>query len=315
MTLILAMRTPAWCAIASDRMLSEPGGRTRKVNAVKIVQYFNDMIFGYTGIARMMNPQGRVIDTALFLSEVLSCVGPRSVTKALEAVQANAKQSLDRLYKAHPSLPNQPLAFLGVGWERDENDSSQISGSFAATISNFVSADGTSLDQSNPSSDFYTIIERVPPRPPEIGSDKDFFSLSRIGCQQSAEEIQTLVENTLKSLDARAAGIDIVDLMKQSIRATSKRLKNKYVGADVLAAILPKSAPLADYVASIGPQGKVGVFFNNFPPGTEFTTSYDECPTFFRFHPGRDDAVYHAPHVVATHFANFGCLVTAWLCV
>ncbi len=90
-----------------------------------------------------------------------------------------------------------------------------------------------------------------------------------------------------------------------TIRATSKRLKNKYVGTDILAAILPARAALTECVAAIGPQGKVGVFFDNDPPNVDTTTSYDECPLFFRFHPGRDNAVYHAPHIVATGFKNF----------
>jgi hypothetical protein len=283
-------------------MLSDSSGRPCIANAVKCIQYYNDIVIGYTGAARVLHPNGHWVDTAMFFTQVLACVGSRSTTKVLEALAVNAKESLDRVHRANPGRPRLPLAFLCVGWERDEPDTSLVRESFTAVVSNFISADGMSVDPSNAGPDFKTLIQRTPPRPPNIGPNSIYLELCHCGCPQTSDEQRNLLEAVRVLVSANEPLMKTINLMKQSIRDTSRRLGNKYVGKDILSAILPQKAPLLDCVAAMSWQGTAGILFGNFPEDSE--TSYDRAalPVFCRFHPGRDTADYHAPHVVTNGF-------------
>jgi hypothetical protein len=91
--------------------------------------------------------------------------------------------------------------------------------------------------------------------------------------------------------------------LKDCIRQKSKHLNGKLVGTDVLGAIIPHKASLAPFVTAIGHQANVGLVFDN--SDDEYPMPDDMCLFFTRFSTGRDTGVYHAPHVVATHFKNF----------
>ncbi len=305
MTLILTIQTPWWNAITSDRMLSDLRGRTNSTNTVKIVQYFNDIVFGYTGISKLPYPNGKLEDTARYFAQLLLHGNRLQPIETLAAVRTQIYEAMERLYRANPKLPNIPLAILGVGFERDKTNAGKVSNSFTATISNFHAADGKSVDYSNPRREFNLIVSRDAL---EILDTKGaFFKISWVGYPQTQDELQWLAKNLDKAFQSKnCTAIQVVDIMKQSIRQTSNRLKGKFVGADILAAIVPVQAAVAAHVAAVGPQANSGVSFDNNPDDLTKIRK-DECPVFVRFHPGRDTGVYCAPHIVATHFANFQC--------
>lgn len=288
MTLIIAVSTPRWNAIASDRILCRLDGQAVKSDAVKLVLYFNDMVFGYTGLARLLGKDRRWHDTSEWLLDVLLSVGGRSVPNAVEVVLHEAQESFDRMYRLHPSWPNHPLAFLGIGWERHTSQPSKIEYSTCALVSNFHLATGGRFAPSNPGRLFSGHLERI---------SQPVVSCAAIGYQQTQEEMDWLKER----IDPQLLAAKNVDFMKQSIRQTSKRLKHKYVGMDVLAAIIPHDAPLSRHVIVTSLQGDAGFRFTD-DPVIPLEFDQHECSYFLRYSPARDQSVYYAPHIVAPGF-------------
>src|SRR5207247_7399289 len=69
-----------------DRMVSRPpDGRPVSQNAIKMVLYYNDMVFGCTGTARLLDIKGNWRSTDRWLSDVLKTVRTRSLRAALNA--------------------------------------------------------------------------------------------------------------------------------------------------------------------------------------------------------------------------------------
>jgi hypothetical protein len=96
------------------------------------------------------------------------------------------------------------------------------------------------------------------------------------------------------------AGTDFVHLLKESIRQTSRRLNNTFVGQDILAAVMSRNAVMSDDVVAMSTDGKYVSLFTNSDPAP-FPDRYKAC-MFSRFPKDSDGGVYESPHIVAPGF-------------
>ncbi|MBC7854714.1 MAG: hypothetical protein IAF94_14880 [Pirellulaceae bacterium] len=305
MTLILCLRAPNWVSMVSDRMMSRiEDGKPDRLSCTKMVLFFNDMVFGFTGYARMLDGRGQWRDTGTWLAEILIKVGKRSLPDALVAIRDSATESFDRMYRA--GVANYRHAFLGVGWDRETYGPASLD-AFSCCVSNYHHPDGSCWEgkprytEGDPVRNFHLGIDSFPQNDTAI-------AFSSIGYPQSPTEKEWLRKAMWKAIEQGKDGARLMDLMKQSIRQTSKRLRNRYVGSDILAAIIPREAAMSDRVLVSGPQSNCGMFFDNVgpPPGPPPVISRQECSYFLRYATGRDNGVYAAPHVVAPGFKRTG---------
>jgi hypothetical protein len=289
MTLILATRTSNWVAIAADRMISI-NGQSTNLPAIKLVLFYNAMIFGYTGTAVMPDDNGKLVGTDDWLATILASVGKNSISDAIEAIRDRASGTLAR----HPLRYSSPLIleFIGVGWAREYHNST-ARGLFCR-ISNRFGSDGQKFKL--PSKNFIVSAD--------FAADQCIVG-NATGCTQTPAEMKWLQEKVVKSVYRGKTAFYVVDRMKDSIRQTSNRLNGKFVGKEVIATIIPRGVTDIDpvYLGNIQTGGAT-FFQNNFPvdpmpPRSAWCWS-------IRYAEGRNDGVYYSPHLVAPGFTSQG---------
>jgi hypothetical protein len=301
MTLILAVQHPDWVAIASDRLLStRSGGVTKSTNAVKMLFFYSDMLFGYTGYAQLENEKGRVVDTDVWLANVLASVGKRSVPDAISAVHQRISLLFPRMAKYDKLYPS-GHAFLGMGWSRNLDDPADTGRPMIVCISNFHDSLTNRLEHVLPH--FNCIID-----------DFDSYSVSQshgrilsfaIGVPAIPGESVSFKEK-LMPIAAQSDHWKLLHLMKDTIRSVSARLGGMGVGSDILAGILLRQTPHKDHVSIYGPQGESGIIFYR---GTEYAPRMSEQVVtgfYLGFRGERDQGIYEAAHVVAPGYSNAG---------
>jgi hypothetical protein len=298
MTLILMMQAPGWVALTSDRMLSTPDGAGTQNHAIKLVLYFNDMVFAYTGPSQLIAENKQWQSTDLWLAELLESLPERSIPAALEKIQQQTQAAFDRRFALIPKSKVIPFAIAGVGWERDSSDPPGIHCSVDALISNFhEEQDGLSIP-GQATKTFTLSINRLRDYHNHIG-------LGSMGCAQSPNESRWLREQMFATYNTTHAAEKFVDLMKDSIRQTSTRLRGKYVGKDILAAVIFRKAAISNRVVACIPQAKSGIVFDNDtvmkPVQSQAEPDYS---LFLRFRGGRDTGLYATPHIVAPGFKH-----------
>jgi hypothetical protein len=299
MTLILAARTSELMAIASDRMLSTTTGAPRRRPAVKNVLFFSDMVFGYTGLAQLPGKDGKWQDTALWLTNLLADVGQRSVPLALSTLVDRANEAFERIYNANPAWPLYPHAFLGVGWERDENTPQGIRCSTTALVSNYHERDGKRVA---PRNSFDLTSESYPPTNSKI-------QVVNIGVPLTGEDRRALGDRIDRIIECQTSirPIEFVNVLKETIREVSKRLRDRYVGKDILGAAIPRNAALFPNVIAYQIQAKLGYHFSNRDTFAQKPAA-GEAAEFYRFIDGRDGSIYSFPHIVAPGFEIWGTM-------
>lgn len=82
MTLVIAIQHPSWVLIGADRLLSE-GRVTRERKAVKALFYLSDLVWGYSGIARVYDKSNRLVDTDRWFAQTLADIGHRPADKVI----------------------------------------------------------------------------------------------------------------------------------------------------------------------------------------------------------------------------------------
>jgi hypothetical protein len=298
MTLILATQHADWVAMASDRLLSTTSGQTRATDAIKSVLYFNDMVFGYTGFARLPLPGDGLVDTATWLTKILAVVPERSIAAAVQSICDHAQMAHDWIYRTNPRLRPTRGAFIGVGWERDEEAPATIGYTSIAVVSNFYcqGPDGR-FSQEAPRDQFSYGIwrERI---------DGLHHAASGVGQYVTPRELMDWQSraNALYGQGVRLPS-DYVRLMVGTIRGVSKRLKGKGVGQDVLVAVLPRAAAISEVVVASAPQAHATFVFTNERRFLRAIPKSTPRVEFFRFAPGGDRGLYTFPNLVAPGFA------------
>lgn len=301
MTVVSVLKCSHWVAIASDRMLSEPGGRTRSRCAVKLVHYYNDMVFGYTGLAQLPNRKGVMRDTSLWLAEVLGSTGKRSIPLAVTTIRERADEAFGRIYRTYPNWPRYPHAFVGAGWEPDATDPSKIGPCSVATISNYhqlgpeTGEFGRRFEPGAVRDKFLANIEQ---------DTQHRVGVMSVGYNRSLESMEDLFAQVKDlTLSGENRRTEYLHLLARNIRQTSTEAGGKYVGKDILAAIVPPGAALSNRIAVSFPQTTCGLILTNENKKTTWGDS-DDTSVFYRFHEGRDDGNYIFPHIVAPGFSN-----------
>jgi hypothetical protein len=298
MTLILAMQHADWVAMASDRLLSIEAGQTRATDAIKSVLYFNDMVFGYTGFAQLPLLGNGIVDTAKWLTKILAVLPERSIPAAVESICNHAQWAHDRIYRTNPRLRPTRGAFIGVGWERDEEAPATIGYTSIAVVSNFYcqGPDGR-FSQGEPRDQFSWGIGRE-----RIGGIH--HAASGVGQFVTPRELIDWQSraNVLYGQGVRLPA-DYVRLMVGTIRGVSKRLKGKGVGQDVLVAVLPRAAATSEVVVASAPQAHATFVFTNEKRFLHAIPKSTPRAEFFRFAPGGDRGAYTFPNLVAPGFA------------
>lgn len=307
MTLILALRTPRWVALAADRMLSvPPNGKPVSETATKLVLFRNEMVFGMTGIAKLPAADGKLIPTDKWLTHVLAEAGEAPLEVAIQCLIERTNDVLPRARIAFGR--SFPLAFLGMGWATIKGSPIDRPTCVEILITNFHepgpdAADGrTTLIHGQPRERCFAAHQFEP-------NDIVYQSLSSVGYTMTNAEIKWIGTRLKRAIDAGRAGITLVHLLKEAIRRTSKRLNNRYVGQDVLAAVLPIEAVRSDIIVVSDPRGTCGIVFENGdlkPPEVLAAANGNERAVFLRFPKGKNESVYESPHVVAPGYRHAG---------
>jgi hypothetical protein len=294
MTLILTVLGEELVVIAADRMLSRASSGTPNVdNAIKMVIFYNDMAFGYTGLAQLINEKRKWVDTDRWLVNVLMEVRIRSARDACALIAQRANEAFASIQQR--TGKSWPHAFLGGGWVRNPNVADIKPEPSAILISNFHNI----VQSANPAP---LVIETAPStsfRVIPVSLMSGMGGIFRVGFPQNEQETSWLLQTLAKCRSDR----DICIALKESIRQTSRRLNGRYVGEDVLTGVMPRRASIAACVRVVGPQGGNGAIFANeevMTAGAKLAN--DESSCFLRFAPRRDNGVYAAPHIVAPGF-------------
>jgi hypothetical protein len=281
MTLVIATLAPDWVAIAADRVLSL-NGEAHKKTAIKLVAFYNDLVFGYTGYASLPNADGRLIETDIWLADVLSTVRTRSIPEALLAVRNRATAAFARIKAAGFKVIGH--AFLGVGWDKDAFGTPSTPKRMMFRITNCHDVNGR-----------YLRIPRLEFAMNSVTLPDNQGISETVGCLQNDRE-QRWFRQRMEKAALRGNPMTFVHLMKQSIRQTSIRLKGKLVGQDVLAAVVPISATLSEHVIVMGPRAEHAVTFCTTKEHP--IPDYQQASFFMRFPAGNDSGIYEAPHLM-----------------
>jgi hypothetical protein len=298
--------------MVSDRMISEiRSGKPRNLNTVKNVLYYNDMVFGYTGYSQLIGPKGQWVDTPLWMLNVLAQVGERSVPKAVDKLREAADDSFARLRRLHPKLPVERQAFVGIGWERDQYNFKVVRCTTEAIVSNY-----------------HRVVEQQPDDccPTRIVAGESYEGFG-VGWNRLDVQDNTITVNWVGTAPhsddlARMGGeirqacerkgifpMDFITPLKECIRRTSRRRNHKYVGSDILAAVIQRDAPVSDHVAAQWAQVNGGIIFSNLAAGDPRLDNLSgaEMSFFYRFSTGRSDGRFVAPCIIAPGFNNLMC--------
>ncbi len=294
MTLILCQRSPLWVAIAADRMLSiPPSGIPVPIKAVKLVQFYNEAVFGCTGYGGLLNDKGQWVPTDRWLVDVLVSGGTRSLEKALVCIAESATRSFRLMERRQSGASKVRQAFLAVGWVRVQEAGDAVLPA-VAFISNYHGSDGSEL--ASTAKEFGVLGNAL---------ETSGIMMHSVGQAQSLKEIAWMQSQLEQSAHNMQNAMHFVHLMKQSIRQTSKRLNGRYVGKDVLALVIPRSAAFYEDICVLGPRGGCGYAFQNVP---ERQVPIENCSFFFRFREGSDLGTYESPHVVCPGFSAVSLL-------
>lgn len=266
-------------------MLTGSDGRTIPYTATKLVLLNNDFVFGYTGFAEIPDKGGNIHLPDKWLLEVLAKGKSRDLPTIIDTVTNSANEAYKRVtYRNHPT---RRLCFFGVGWHRQSAYTSPLP--TYVWISNYIREDGTTCDA--PFGDFRGYFK--------CEGNYGYFSWS-VGHPRTYTEwrwLGTALKNAWRpEYDAEAT----MGVLTTSIRQTSKRLHNRWVGKDVLGAILPREAFGAEPVVVRGLQsGRAIICYReqgmDIPPwGAE------HCSHFLRYEPKRRVSEFHSPQIVCT---------------
>src|SRR5688572_3428440 len=117
MTLVISFQNKDFVAIAADRMLSIRG-KPVALDKLKLVFFYSDMVFGYSGYGRMLDSKNQPQYTDIWLAHVLASIRERSIGKAVEVIAAESGASVCKASAMNLGFPKEFHCIVGVGWHR-----------------------------------------------------------------------------------------------------------------------------------------------------------------------------------------------------
>jgi len=308
MTLILTMQCNGFAAMASDRLLTPVSGKSKPRKTVKHVLFYNDIVFGYTGLAELPSASGRFQDTAVWLGTALASAGCRSIEMSAKALQQSANEAFERVRRVHSHQMPFPQAFLGVGWERDDNTPPAIRGGITVLVTNYHEDDGgrTSEGIQMPP----TLIPGTPRMKFDLHIQRSTSPNARFASigwpmpldisRQLNDEVQAMSET------GTAEVRDYLGLLVKTIRRTAVRPGVRRIGKDVLGAILTPEAAICDRIIVGIPQAATNfIFANDLREFKDLPESSRKRSVFYHYSDSRDTHTYNYPTIIAPGFEHF----------
>lgn len=282
MTLILSLATPAFAVQVSDRLVTYvETGATKNSNANKMVLFCNRVAFGYTGLAEIEG-----VATDAWLLKVLGEGAERDLGATLKHVADRADIAVGSLLRRGAKRDHCRLAFVGVGWTRRAGDATFLP--IICRVSNFHREAARGLPETLDQFSIRHVIHDPPRTPP--------WGWLETGTGLSAEEVNPLHRMMMRCASKNVGPGSVIRLFADGIRAVARR--NSTVGADLLAAMIPKSAAGADSMMLMSGDGSFGAFLGTGPPGPPLLQKSGEAIQFLYLPADGKRDVQYGPSVV-----------------
>ena len=271
MTLILSCVTDEYVIQASDRRLTDEKGRIFEDKENKVVDWSGQILFGYTGLARVIKkPMDCWLAEALLNDAKSQYV---TITEILDKVTRKATATfkflkVDRKWKR--------MTIAGVGWVQyfEDNRIKPI----ICFISNCIDDNG--MDMPAPKAEFtHTAFEL------DIGGNG--FYLMPTGQFIGKECSLALKRNIEKCLKNDVGPEPVGRLLVEAIRDVAK--SNSTVGKNVLVSCIPKESLHKNRIKT--PEGSVGFYVSLSKPQRQDRT-------FLYFPEDKEEGVQYGPNFV-----------------
>lgn len=224
MTLIISVLTPSYVLQVSDkRVTSIADGSLIDDDRVKAVQYCNQMLFSYSGVAELAAQP--------FHEWLVDVLAERPMS--LEDAVSNLQQRLNGAFES-PNLPAQRKrhAVVGVGWA-EFGDSEELS-PFKVVVSNSVAADGR----------WKRLAEAAFAIQGQVLESHSLTHLSAIGAAVPPTLRRNLTRNVERLVERSDNVLELIRLVAMTIRSVAAI--NATVGSSMTAMVLPKNSVKAD---------------------------------------------------------------------
>jgi len=272
MTLILSCLTNEYVIQVSDRRLTFPNGEIAEDNENKAVDWAGQVIFGYTGLARihLTTPTDYWLAEALLKS--VSPQGTISLNDVIESVRIKATKDFKQ-----EVAKNKRLTIIGIGWVQllETKDTKPA----ICWISNYLDDAGNELPE--PYEEFKSnllIFNQLP----------NGFIVVAIGQQVNPDKASSLKHNIARCLRHKDIGPEPISrLLIEVIRDVAKY--NITVGRSVLVACIPKESLRSSRIPM--PDGSIGYIVSSSKPRKSDRT-------FLYIPEGQDQGVEYGPDFV-----------------
>lgn len=274
MTLIIGCVTEKYAIQVSDRRLTGVDGSIVEDNESKAVDWGGQVIFGYTGIARILGkPTDYWLSEALLIK--MSPQGYISLNEAIESVRSKATRDFKKITVRDKKWKK--LTIMGVGWIQ-LFDTNEIKPTICI-ISNCLDDIGNHLD--TPEEEFKAkllIFKQLP----------DGFIILDIGQGIIPDKVALLKRNIAKVIQHRdISPWPIARLIVETVRDVAEY--NHTVGKNVLVASIPKESISNSRI--VMHDGTMGCYICSSMP-----EKHDR--TFFFFPEGKFDGIRYGPDFV-----------------
>ena len=252
MTLILSLAAPHFVVQVSDRLVTYLAtGLPKDAATTKMVLFCNSMAFGYMGLAELEG-----VTTDIWLWKVLAEGSDRDLGLALKRVAERAADAIEQTCRASVRRADCRLAFVGVGFTRTA--SGEPLRPVLCRVSNFHGRDGRASPEPSDQFSVGFAVYGGPQSPP--------WGWLETGAPLRHSE-QAWLSRALRRFSMRAIGPGAVArLFHYTILDVSRR--DRTVGRNLLAAIIPRSAADLSYVALAGPDNRSAFVLQTGPSTT-----------------------------------------------
>lgn len=270
MTLVLSALTSRHVYQVSDkRITSLHNGSVLDDDRVKAVQYCNQMVFAYTGLAEL---DGRPFHE--WLVDVLG----EHWSSLEEAVKYVADALTQRFSLISLSPAQKRHAVVGVGWAQLDNE--EHLSPFQIVISNAMARAGQW--EPTAASEFHV-------RGVELNNQSVYVSAA--GAAMPPEVLVRLKRDLTNAVERGATPAAIIHLLAVQVRRAAQQ--NSTVGSQLIAMVLPRDAVASN---SSGLWG---------PPSLKSERSWS-TPAFFHLSANSDQLVYTTPAFTCYGFTVYG---------